>query len=229
MRWTKIVFLAVVLGAKQAKFAHLMELKKTPRTRGLHSTCFSPSSPGFDSQRSQKKSEEKLSMLLWIFNGAGDRKVDGGLKMLIKPIWFWLVARRNPDNSLVFLGFLLSIPNFRNFARMSPHRMGSRSFPEWAARWTRSRWSRGTGRRRGWCGRSAASSGPSSWAWKFGSGIRNSSLTVKPWTSASWLSRRQDYQTKYLKRWLDGVLRWLSIVEKSTKAEQRGKKSSTEW
>ena len=36
----------------------------------LH-TCFSPSSPGFDSQRTQKNSEEKLLVLLRLIKGTG--------------------------------------------------------------------------------------------------------------------------------------------------------------
>ena len=39
-------------------------------------------------------SEEKLSTLLRLFNGAGERKVNSGLKMLIEPIWFWVVDRQ---------------------------------------------------------------------------------------------------------------------------------------
>ena len=54
--------------------------------------CFSPNSPRFDSQHSQKFSEEKLSMLLRLINGAGQGKVDSGFNMLIEFILFWLVA-----------------------------------------------------------------------------------------------------------------------------------------
>ena len=51
-----------------------------------------PSCPGFDSQRSQKISEEKLPMLQRLNNGAAKSKVDSGLKMLFEPTYFWPVA-----------------------------------------------------------------------------------------------------------------------------------------
>ena len=39
-------------------------------------------------------------MMLRLINGAGLRKVDSGLKMLIKPILFWLVASQNYKKKL---------------------------------------------------------------------------------------------------------------------------------
>ena len=51
---------------------------------GQHCTmvcCFE-----FNSQHSQKNFSEKMSMLLRLIKGAAWRKVDSGLKMLIKPI-----------------------------------------------------------------------------------------------------------------------------------------------
>ena len=37
-------------------------------------------------------SEEKIIDVLRLINGAGKRRVDSGLNILIKPILFWLVA-----------------------------------------------------------------------------------------------------------------------------------------
>ena len=58
---------------------------------GQHSTMVSilasgSSCPGFEFQHSQKKSEEKLLTLVRLIDGAGERKVDTCLKLLIKPI-----------------------------------------------------------------------------------------------------------------------------------------------
>ena len=43
-----------------------------------------------------------MLMLLRLINGAAQRKVDSGLKMLIKPIQYWLVASQYYENILNF-------------------------------------------------------------------------------------------------------------------------------
>ena len=51
-----------------------------------------PAAPGLIPSVPNFFSVEKLSMLLRLINGAAKRIVDRGLKMLMKPIWCWLVA-----------------------------------------------------------------------------------------------------------------------------------------
>ena len=53
-----------------------------------------PAAPGSNPSITKKISEEKVSMLLRLINGTGYRKVDSGLKTLIKLIYFWLVASK---------------------------------------------------------------------------------------------------------------------------------------
>ena len=45
-----------------------------------------PAALGLNPRIPQKISEEKLLMLLRLINGAGKRKIDSGMKMLIDPI-----------------------------------------------------------------------------------------------------------------------------------------------
>ena len=77
-------------------------------------TCISPISRGLDSQLSRFFSEEKLLMMLRLINGGGQRKVDSGLKMLIEPIQFWLVANQYKKASLVGR-HLIKVPELSSF------------------------------------------------------------------------------------------------------------------
>ena len=43
-----------------------------------------------------------------VINSAGSRKVDSGLKILMNPIWFWLLARQFYKKIL----FTIEPPNF---------------------------------------------------------------------------------------------------------------------
>ena len=49
-------------------------------------TCFLPSSPGFDTRCSQKNFRRKIIDAAGLIYGPDKRKVDSGLKILIKPI-----------------------------------------------------------------------------------------------------------------------------------------------
>ena len=51
-----------------------------------------PAAAGSKPSFPKKNSEEKIFMLLRLINSAGQRKVDNGLKIQIKPIQIWLVA-----------------------------------------------------------------------------------------------------------------------------------------
>ena len=58
-----------------------------------------PSCLGFDSQHSQKFSEENtMSMLLRLINDAAQRKVDSGLKLLIEHIKW---QARTPKSKII--------------------------------------------------------------------------------------------------------------------------------
>ena len=42
-------------------------------------------------------------MSLRVINSAGERKVDSGLKMLIEPIYFWLLASKNYKKIMILV------------------------------------------------------------------------------------------------------------------------------
>ena len=92
-------------------FSETRSNKLMPLWGGQRSTMVSKlasgaSCPGFDSQHYWKfLIGKRLSTLLVLINGAGLRKVDRGLKMLIQPIKYWLVAIQLYKKVVLWLGW----------------------------------------------------------------------------------------------------------------------------
>ena len=78
------------------RISNCIGLQKLGSQRGCiaqrQHACFSSSSPGFESQRSRSCFRGIIIDVSGLIISVGKRKVDIGLKMLIKPIQFWLVA-----------------------------------------------------------------------------------------------------------------------------------------